>query len=259
MIKLGLATATYNEAANISHLLSRIWEETLSDNEVAIEVLVIDDSSPDGTAQLVRESAKKLNRPGFHISVLVRPVKDGLGRAYIAGFNQLLGQGVDNILQMDADLSHDPVYISDFLKAIRAGHDMVVASRYIKGGGTPDWPWSRKLLSKFGNLYASLFLSRAISDYTGGFNLFSRTILQRINFKQFEATGYGFLIELKFRALGLAKSPKEIPIIFQDRKAGLSKLPKSTLVRNLLLVARLRLAGNQEPVLAADPKDLTSP
>lgn len=240
LLTFGLAVATYNEAANISSLLEKISHEVSKVNDVSFEVLVVDDSSPDGTADLVRKSAQKLNRERFHLDVLVRPVKDGLGRAYIAGFTHLINQGADCVISMDADFSHDPIYLLDFIRAVKTGHDLVVASRYIKGGQTPDWPWHRRLMSKYGNYYARFFLGRSISDYTGGFNLYSTDIIKKVNLETLQASGYGFQTELKFRALKYAKSLTEIPIIFKDRKEGYSKIPKSTMVDTLLLVPRLR-------------------
>lgn len=251
MKKIGLAIATYNEATNITKLLQAIDRELAKVKDVTFEVLVIDDSSPDGTADLVRSSAKKLNRPDFHIDLLLRKVKDGFGRAYVAGFKQLLNQKVDFIMMMDADFSHQPKYLTEFIKAALAGHDLVVASRYIKGGGTPDWPWQRRFMSKYGNFYARVFLGRPISDYTGGFNLFSSQIIKQIDLDTLQAGGYGFLIEFKYRALQLAKSLVEIPIIFPDRQLGESKLPKNTLLKNLILVPRLRFAQNKPATKAS--------
>jgi len=246
MIKIGLAIATYNEAANISHLLDSVSHKAATIKDISFEVLVIDDSSPDGTAELVRQSAKTLNRPGFRISVLVRAVKDGLGRAYVAGFTRLIDQDVDYIISMDADFSHDPMYLASFATAVQAGHDLVVASRYIKGGKTPDWPWHRRMMSQYGNYFARFFLGKSISDYTGGFNLYSITILKKVDLKTLQASGYGFQTELKFRSLKHVKSLVEIPIIFKDRQHGYSKIPKSTLVDSLLLVLRLRFTKKSE-------------
>lgn len=240
MIKVGLSIATYNEALNISHLLDSISHEIADTKDVSFEILVVDDNSPDGTAEIVRKSAKQLNRPNFNVSVLVRKVKDGYGRACIAGFKQLLDQKVDFVMQMDADMSHNPIYLPAFIKAAKDGHDFVIASRYIKGGQTPDWPWHRRFLSKYGNAYTRFFLGRAISDYTGGFNLYSAKLLKSIDLDTIRATGYGFLIELKYRAKQHATSIQQIAITFNDRQHGQSKIPKSTLIKNFILVPRLR-------------------
>ena len=241
-MKIGLAIATYNEATNISSLLDKIDRKIAEIKDASFEVLVVDDSSPDGTAALVKEKAQEINRPGLHLSVLIRPLKNGLGRAYVDGFKHLHNQGVDYLMSMDADFSHDPVYLPDFVKAVETGHDLVIASRYISGGQTPDWPWYRRKLSKYVNGYARFFLSRSISDYTGGFNLYSSDIIKAVNLDTLQATGYGFFTELKFRALQYAKSLIEIPIIFRDRQGGQSKIPKSTIIDTLLLVLRLKFS-----------------
>lgn len=240
MIKIGLAIATYNEAGNIEPILEAVAEETAKILDASFEVLVIDDSSPDGTADKACKTAAKLNRNNLHISVLVRSVKDGLGRAYVAGFTNLIAKGVDYIISMDADFSHNPVYLATFVQAVQAGNDLVVASRYIPGGQTPDWPWHRRMMSQYGNYYARFFLGKSISDYTGGFNLYSVDILKKVNLEKLQASGYGFQTELKFRSLKYAKSLHEIPIIFKDRQHGYSKIPKSTLVDSLVMIPRLR-------------------
>jgi dolichol-phosphate mannosyltransferase len=141
---------------------------------------------------------------------------------------------------MDADLSHDPSYITEMLRRVRGGADLVVASRYIRGGATPDWNLKRRFLSVGGNLYTRLFLGSRITDYTGGFNLYQTELLRRITPSTITTTGYGFQIEMKQRALKLAKRPTEVAIVFMDRTEGESKIPSDTLVKNLLLVLQLR-------------------
>ena len=166
--------------------------------------------------------------------------KDGLGKAYVAGFHQLLKKNYTHILQMDADLSHDPKYIPEFIQAAKTA-DFIVGARYIKGGATPDWAWHRKLLSRFGNLYTRLFLGSKIHDYTGGYNMYSADLLRAIDLATLQAGGYGFLIELKYRAVTHAKIIHEVPIVFMDRLHGTSKIPRSTIIKNLLLVPQLVL------------------
>lgn len=239
-MKLGISIPTYNEVANISKLLEAIKSELANIRDLDTTIVVIDDSSQDNTAGVVTQTAKELHSSTFRVILLSRTNKDGYGRACIAGFKKLLEQNVGFVLQMDADLSHDPAYLPAFIKAIE-NHDFVIGSRYINGGDTPDWALARRLLSRYGNLYARTFLGRSISDYTGGFNMYSAAILNKIDLDTVRATGYGFLIELKFRASQQARSICQIPIIFRDRQHGHSKMPKSTIVKNLFLVLRIMM------------------
>ena len=205
-------------------------------------VLIIDDNSPDGTGNLADDLKKAHRGKKFNVEVLHRNQKNGLGQAYIDGFMKLLGQNYSHIMQMDADLSHDPKYIKEFISAINIqGADFVVGSRYIKGGSTPDWSLNRKLLSRFGNLYARLVLGNKIHDYTGGYNLYSSNLLSKIDPKSLtESGGYGFLIELKSKAAKKANKVIEVPIVFMDRRHGKSKMPKNTMIKNLLLVIKIK-------------------
>lgn len=241
MQKFGISIPTYNEATNINKLLVNIYGELSDIRDFTAVILVVDDNSPDGTADLVRTFIKHNKHKNIITKILVRSAKDGFGRACVAGFKKLIDENVEFIIQMDADMSHDPVYLPAFLRAQKDGHEFVVASRYIKGGQTPDWPWYRKLLSRYGNYYAKTILSNDISDYTGGFNMFSTKILKKIDLDTLQASGYGFLIELKYRAFLNAKSVSEIPIVFRDRRHGQSKIPKNTLLKNLVLVPRLKM------------------
>ena len=239
-IYAGIAIPTYNEVNNISNLLNKLYEQLTHIKELDTTVLIIDDNSPDGTANLVQKLSKRYKSKNFRIIILSRKTKDGLGRAYIAGFNKLMGLNLDYIIQMDADLSHNPSYIPNFIMAAKKNYDFVVGSRYISGGSTPDWSVYRRVLSKSGNLYSRLILGNKISDYTGGFNMYSVDLLKKIDTNIITSTGYGFLIELKHRARLKAKNIKEIPIVFSDRVHGKSKLPKSTIIKNLILVPRVR-------------------
>lgn len=241
-MKIGISIPTYNEVSNISKLLTAIKEELSNIHNLNTIVVVVDDNSPDGTGEAVLKASKKLDSNKFKVLLLSRSSKDGFGRACVAGFKKLLKQDVQFVIQMDADMSHDPAYLPVFVKASK-NHDFVVASRYIKGGDTPDWSLTRRILSRYGNLYARTILSRSISDYTGGFNMYSSTLLNNINLDTLHATGYGFLIELKFRAIQLSDSLYQIPIIFKDRQHGKSKIPKSTLIKNLVLVPRIKIVS----------------
>jgi dolichol-phosphate mannosyltransferase len=244
-VRLAVAVPTYNEAKNITKLINGIKDAT-SKTGVFCTVLIIDDNSPDGTGDIADKLATQENDVAFKLQVLHRQAKQGFDKAYIAGFHKLLQGNFTHIMQMDADLSHDPKYISQFIKAASEA-DFVVGSRYVKGGGTPDWAVHRRLLSHFGNIYARVFLGNNIHDYTGGFNLFSSQLLKSINSDSLEANGYGFLIELKYRALKHCQHVKEIPIVFIERQHGVSKIPRTTILKNLILVPKLALSNQLAP------------
>jgi dolichol-phosphate mannosyltransferase len=240
MSRLAVVIPTYNEVSNVQNLIHSISEVSRLNADTDITVVIIDDSSPDGTAELVESLAPTWLSDNFSVRVINKPTKDGLGAAYIYGFAQLKDNGFDYYLQMDADFSHDPKYISGFIHQMKVGTDFVVASRYIPGGGTPDWTFNRRFLSRGGNWYARVVLSRRISDYTGGFNMYSAALLERMQVDTITATGYGFLLVLKYRALLNCQSLAELPIVFLDRTHGSSKMPKNTLINNFILVAKIR-------------------
>lgn len=243
-MKIAIVTPTYNEVGNIENLLKSLLKVGIENPKDHFSVFVVDDSSPDGTADLVLSLAPKLAIKNFDINLIVRKEKDGLGRAYIYGFKQVLAHknNYDYILQMDADLSHNPAYITGFIHQAREKADFIVASRYINGGGTPDWPIYRRALSVGGNLYTRIFLGSKITDYTGGFNMYHTNLMKKMNIDDIGATGYGFLIELKYKALHNANQVAEIPIVFMDRQHGSSKIPKTTILKNLILVPSIRYA-----------------
>ena len=242
MSSLTIVIPTYEEARNVGELLPRLAAMAAENADFAITAMIVDDSSPDGTADLVRSLAPSVETDTFHVRVETRAEKAGLGAAYIWAFELLLGadEPPTHILQMDADLSHDPAYVTEMLRRVRDGADLVVASRYIRGGATPDWDLKRRFLSVGGNLYTRLFLGSRITDYTGGFNLYEAGLLRRVTPSTITTTGYGFQIEMKQRALRHAARPTEVAIVFMDRTEGESKIPSDTLVKNLLLVLQLR-------------------
>ena len=244
--KIAIATPTYNEAKNIQKLIPAVAKVCAKFPEIDFTFLVIDDNSPDKTADLAEQAGNKIKQRNFHTQVLRRKGKEGFGKAYVHGFQVLLKQKFDYIIQMDADLSHNPKYIPQLIKLAEDGHDLVVASRYEKGGGTPDWGLHRKVLSRGGNFYTRAFLGSTITDYTGGYNMFSAELLKKIGIDSLSAGGYGFLIELKYRALQNAKSPAQIAIVFHDRLHGKSKIPKSTIIRNFVLVPKLKYKNNKK-------------
>ncbi|WP_167044849.1 polyprenol monophosphomannose synthase [Salinibacterium sp. ZJ454] len=240
-MRLAIVVPTYNEANNVSALTQQISEVVTGVPGVDTTLIYLDDSSPDGTADLIQRIAPSHELSNFHVRVMVKQAKEGLGAAYIFGFTQLLHEDFDYFLQMDADLSHNPKYLTGFIHQGTLGTDLVVASRYIPGGGTPDWSLKRRVLSRGGNFYARNVLSRRITDYTGGFNMYSAKLLRRIKPHTITATGYGFILVLKYRALLGCTSMTELPIVFFDRTHGQSKIPRNTLLRNFVLVPRIRM------------------
>lgn len=241
MLRLAIIVPTYNEVNNVQTLVASIADAGRLCVDTDVTVVIIDDSSPDGTAAAVEKLAPSLVTDSFRIRTIVKPEKRGLGAAYVYGFERIAADEFDYVLQMDADLSHDPKYIPEFVARAKAGIELVVASRYIQGGGTPDWAFNRRFLSRGGNFYARTVLSPRITDWTGGFNMYSAALLKRITPATITADGYGFMLALKYRALRAATSIGEIPIVFLDRTMGTSKMPSNTLIRNFVLALKLRL------------------
>lgn len=222
---------TYNELENLETAIKAVHEHS-----PVAHVLVIDDQSPDGTGELADRLAAKDDR----IQVLHRAEKEGLGRAYLAGFQWALARDYELIFEMDADLSHPAEAIPRMVQAAESGADLVLGSRWVSGGGVIGWPLKRKVLSRGGSLYARLILGATIKDFTGGFKCFKRETLERLPLETIETAGYGFQIELTWRALQLGLHVVEIPITFTDRVAGLSKMSTSIFTEALLLVWKLR-------------------
>ncbi len=224
---------TYNERDNIVSIIP----ETKKILPQA-HILVVDDSSPDGTAECVREMEKTVRG----LFLLSRPKKDGLGRAYISGFKWALEREYKLIFEMDADFSHDPKYLPDFLAAIEEA-DLVLGSRYLTGVNVINWPLYRLLISVSGNLYARMVTGLPVRDCTGGFKCFRREVLESINFDRVSASGYSFQIEMNWLAWKKGFRIKEIPIVFVDRKRGISKMSTKIFREGMLLMWRLRLAS----------------
>jgi dolichol-phosphate mannosyltransferase len=240
-LKLAIAIPTYNEALNLSILLPAIKKVLESNKNLWTTVFIIDDSSPDKTAAVAEKLGRKLKSKTFSIKVINKAKKEGLGAAYIYGFQEILKQDFDFIMQMDADMSHDPIYIPQLIDASKTA-DLVIGSRYAKGASVLNCTLKRKILSRGGNIYTRLFLGNKVTDYTNGFNLYSTKLLKSLDLDTIDAPGYGFLIQLKYRALKKCHGVKEVPIIFNNRKLGESKIPKNTLIKNLILVPQLRLS-----------------
>lgn len=219
---------TYNERKNIEKIIPAILD-------LGIDILVVDDNSPDGTAKAVEALGQK-NK----LYLLNRKKKDGLGKAYLAGFKWALNNGYEVIIQMDADFSHHPKYLKTMLEEI-INNDLVIGSRYVKGGGTKGWGWDRKLLSRGGGLYSKIILGSRVNDLTGGFKCWKSDLLKRIDLGSIASNGYSFQIEMNFRADKVRANIKEMPIIFTDRNVGKSKMSKKIILEALWRVWALRL------------------
>ncbi len=222
---------TYNEAENLSPITTAIFAAT-----PRVEILIVDDSSPDGTGQLADTLAAA--EPRIH--VLHREKKEGLGRAYLAGFGWALARPYALILEMDADFSHDPRHLPELLDA--AAHaDLVLGSRYVAGGGTVNWGATRRLISQGGSLYARSVLGVGVRDLTGGFKCFRRETLEKLDLPSVQSEGYSFQIELTYRALGLGLRVVEVPLTFVDRRVGKSKMSRQIFLEAAAMVLKLRL------------------
>lgn len=220
-----VALPTYNEAENLPLIVPAILEQ-------GFRLLIMDDSSPDGTGAI----AERLAGDSDRIEVLHRERKTGLGPAYAAGFDRALSEGAEIVIEMDADFSHDPVDLPRLVAAVDAGADVAIGSRYVSGGETPDWPAIRKLISKGGNLYARTMLGIPIRDATAGFRAFRADALRALPYGEAEASGYGFQVEMAWRAHQLGLIVVEVPITFRDRARGTSKMGFEIVLEAMRLV-----------------------
>jgi len=232
MLRTVTVIPTYNEAANLPRLVPRILAQ-----DPGIEILVVDDRSPDGTGKLAEELGEQTGR----VHVLHRAGKQGLGSAYRAGLARALDLGADRVVQMDADFSHPPEALPVFLREAQE-HDVVLGSRYLNGVSVVNWPIERILISYFGNAYARRVTGLPISDTTGGFRCVRREMLERVGFERIRADGYAFQIELNYRFVKQAARIKEVPFFFVDRTAGESKLSFRIGLEALWIVWWLRIA-----------------
>jgi dolichol-phosphate mannosyltransferase len=233
-----LCLPTYDERENLQAMveaLGAVRERT----PIPGDVLVIDDSSPDGTGALA--DALAADRPWLH--VLHRPLKEGLGRAYLAGFRWALERDYDYVLEMDCDFSHDPESVPSLLEAAIGGADLVLGSRYCPGGGVRDWGLGRRVISAGGCLYARTILGIGVRDLTGGFKCFRRAVLERVPLADVDAQGYMFQIEMTYRAIREGFRVVEVPITFADRRLGGSKMSRRIVLEAVRRVPELRLAA----------------
>ncbi len=241
---------TYNEIGNLAPMVESIISQSSE-----FDVLVIDDGSPDGTG-ILADHLKEAH-PG-RVEVIHRRGKLGLATAYLAGFGYGIQRGYDYFFEMDADFSHNPEYLPRFIETLeREGADVVLGSRYIPGGGATGWPWYRKLISRGGSLYAAKMLGVDVRDMTGGFKCFRRSVLEAIDLNSIESTGYGFQIEMTYRAIESGFRVVEMPIVFEERREGKSKMSPGIFVEAFWMVAKMR-AERVAKEASAQPERLRS-
>jgi dolichol-phosphate mannosyltransferase len=230
-MRLLVVLPTYNEVLNVDTMLRALRSEVPD-----AHILVVDDASPDGTAKVAQRCAEELD----HVVVLRREGKGGLGGAYRAGFAWGIEHGFDTFVEIDCDFSHDPSALPTLLVAAK-GHEVVIGSRYVPGGRIPQWKFSRRLLSRGGNQYASFMLGLGVADSTAGYRVYSHSALEKIDFESVRADGYGFQIEMTYRARRGGASIVEVPISFSDRERGESKMSSSIVYEALWLVTKWAL------------------
>jgi len=230
-MKIFVVTPTFNEKKNIKELIEKI---NLANDK--IDILVVDDNSPDGTHEIVNNLKNKYK----NLHLLKRLKKGGLGSAYIAGMKYALNHNADLIIQMDADMSHDPASINDLIEKSK-NFDLVIGSRYISGINVVNWPFHRLIISYGANLYSRIVTGLPIKDATGGYKCWKRKVLENINIDSIESQGYSFQIEMSYRAWIKKYKICEIPIIFIDRTVGQSKMNKEIMIEAFFMIPKLRL------------------
>ena len=228
---------TYNERENVPEI-ARAVHEVVPD----VDILFVDDNSPDGTGQV----ADALAAADPRIRVVHRTGKLGLGTAYREAFRRGLAEGYQFFIQLDADFSHDPRYLPEMVARAKAGADVVVGSRYVDGGGTENWGLGRRIISRGGGIYARTILGVGVQDLTAGFVCYRRDVLEALDLDSMQSEGYGFQIEMKYRVLKRGFRIEEMPIVFVDRRVGQSKMSKRIFLEALTLVWRLRLSSASE-------------
>ncbi len=232
-----LVLPTYTEAENIGPLVRAALPE-LESSGLPHRILIVDDNSPDGTGRLADELAAELE----HVQVLHRPGKQGLGRAYLAGFAVALESGADLVMEMDSDFSHDPKDLPRLIAAAESeAADLVLGSRYVPGGGVTQWGPVRRFVSRGGSAYARWLLGVPVRDLTGGFKCFNRRVLEAIDLEDVQADGYGFQIELTYKAIKAGFKVAEVPILFREREVGTSKMTSRIVLEAVWKVPALKL------------------
>ncbi len=231
-----LVLPTYNEAGNIEPFVEAVLEKL----PASARVLIVDDNSPDGTGEI----ADRLAGAEGRIAVLHRPRKEGLGPAYIAGFERALAEGAGLVLEMDSDFSHDPAYLPRLLEAATQA-DLVIGSRYVPGGGVGNWSTLRRAISRGGSTYARFVLGLRVRDLTGGFKCFRREVLEAIDLRSIRSRGYAFQVEMTYRTIQRGFEVVEVPIVFRERRAGASKMDSSIVAEAAWRVPLLRFEGKR--------------
>ena len=233
-----LILPTYNEAENIEAIVTASAQTLAACSPNGFRILIVDDDSPDGTGQI----GERLASERSEVEILHRAIREGLGPAYLAGFEHALSRGADFIMEMDSDFSHSPSDLERLLRTVRdGGADLALGSRYVPGGGIENWSASRRVISRGGSLYARIILSLPVTDLTGGFKCFRREVLETIDLDSIRSVGYGFQIELTWRAFQAGFVIGEVPIVFLDRQVGESKMSPRIMHEAMLGVLRMRL------------------
>ncbi len=233
-MSISVIVPTFNERENIESLIHQLLELPLG-----LKVIVVDDNSPDGTGEVAQALAEE---SGGRVSVIHRPGKLGLGTAYVAGFHRALERGDEYVVTMDADFSHNPRYIPAMLERARQGYDLVIGSRYVPGGGTRGCTTSRILLSWGANLFARTMLGLRARDATAGFRCYHRRVLESVGLDEIRSSGYSFLVEMLYRTQRRGWRVGEVPITFDNRRLGTSKISRAEIVRAIQTVFRLAWA-----------------
>jgi dolichol-phosphate mannosyltransferase len=228
-VRVVVCLPTYNERENLEAIVQAL-------GDMGVSVLVIDDDSPDGTGELADRLAAEFD----HVEVLHRPRKEGLGPAYVAGFERALADGAELVLEMDADFSHDPADVPRLIEAAREA-DLVLGSRYVEGGAIRNWGPVRRFVSAGGSLYARLLLGVPVRDLTGGFKCFRREVLEGLDLRAIGSRGYAFQIETTYRAIRAGFRVRELPITFVDRERGGSKMSRRIVLEGIWKVPALRV------------------
>ena len=236
MGKIAVCIPTYNEKENIVAIMNAVHAQLDS-----ADILIVDDNSPDGTAELVRNYAKE----NSFVSIKVRQKKEGLGAAYLDGFRTLIDKGYEKIIQMDADFSHKPEYLPEMVKKTDEGYSVVVGSRYTKGGGTENWGILRRIISRGGSFYASTVLGLGVNDVTAGFKCWNAELLNKVISTPLVLSGFGFQVEMAFRTKICGGKVYELPIIFPDRTEGTSKMSGKIFKEALFGVWKRRFMGRK--------------
>jgi dolichol-phosphate mannosyltransferase len=234
-VRVVVCLPTYNERGNLEPMVKAL-DEVFRHHDLGARVLVIDDSSPDGTGEL----ADRLTGRFRFLSVLHRGKKEGLGPAYVAGFMWALGAGAERIVEMDCDFSHNPEDLPRLVEATE-GADLALGSRYVEGGGTRNWGFGRRAVSRFGSLYSRVLLGVPVRDLTGGFKCYRRQVLEGIGLDRISSKGYAFQIETTYRAIRAGFRVVEVPIVFSEREKGSSKMSRAIVVEAIAKVPALRV------------------